>query len=546
MFTIGSSIPDYLGNENQAVIESRVGSGGTHMVYRAVDKTPYEYAVAISENPNPLDRDTLVSIKHRNIVEHYNYFPYQANFFTYMKLLRGNMLDHYIELGHNWNPGVVDYQIISPTAEALMYLHEEAGIIHRDIKPNNIIVVENYGDYDPILFDFNISKKLGANDPFGHKSKTEGLAKTFTYQYTSKEQMQGGTTDIRTDVYAFAATALAVILKEHHVGWYSRLENDPYALSNLEKILHQRGYHFNVAGALHLALQLEKHNRTPTIRDFYTQFKDHNFRIVVPGSQKYEPPKQQAQGQDPYKTVPHPSQPKPQVQNPDPYNSIFEAFFSGETTIPIDEGIKQLYIPEICGAKVYIGYNSPDLGIAEKVADVLRSAKVKPWFRDGKLSYKDFKLGESGPPVVKSLFRDKTPYSEGLQGTVGHEQEFDTSNIFLLLLSKSGEATLLPVSNRPVSQTESIEWAIRKLKNYKHFEDFFETLFTTPKSVSPKALTPEIERRIFPLLLDQQAHSLHHEITSQIPSYRLWIREDIEKLKQKMVEEIAHQKSRNA
>jgi hypothetical protein len=89
---------------------------------------------------------------------------------------------------------------LRPICEAVAYLHsQKRPIIHRDIKPGNIIVTK---DGRPWLVDFGIAKVLQS----GSSRKTTRAARAVSGGYSPLEQYTRGGTDVRSDVYALGAT----------------------------------------------------------------------------------------------------------------------------------------------------------------------------------------------------------------------------------------------------------------------------------------------------------------------------------------------------
>src|SRR5262249_40810885 len=89
--------------------------------------------------------------------------------------------------------------ILSQVASALNAAHEEKGLVHRDVKPPNILIVPGHGadGGDHVyLSDFGIAKQRAAG----------GLTKTGmfvgTADYAAPEKIEGRELDRRTDVYA--------------------------------------------------------------------------------------------------------------------------------------------------------------------------------------------------------------------------------------------------------------------------------------------------------------------------------------------------------
>lgn len=97
-------------------------------------------------------------------------------------------------------------QVFIPIAEALATAHE-AGVVHRDVKPSNILLTElPTGGLHPTVVDFGIAKVSG-DGPGRRRLATKTGAQLGTVDYMSPEQVRGARDlDGRTDVFGLAAT----------------------------------------------------------------------------------------------------------------------------------------------------------------------------------------------------------------------------------------------------------------------------------------------------------------------------------------------------
>jgi tRNA A-37 threonylcarbamoyl transferase component Bud32 len=151
------------------------------------------------------------SIRHPNIIDISDFGEVDGRPYFVMELLEGETLGARIaKWGHLPHASVV--RICAQVANALIAAHD-CGVIHRDLKPDNIFVGNHpdYPDHVKVL-DFGIAK-LTKHAAHASKIETEVGLVLGTPLYMSPEQSQGEAIDPRSDIYA-----LGIVLFEALTG----------------------------------------------------------------------------------------------------------------------------------------------------------------------------------------------------------------------------------------------------------------------------------------------------------------------------------------
>jgi serine/threonine-protein kinase len=187
-----------------------VGRGGVGTVYKTTDEL-YGTTYALKElaDPSPSARKQfdneaqwLQALNHPNIPKVREFFEWEERVYLVMDFVDGENLEQLLaRIGGKPLP---EAQVLSwalPICDALHYLHsQQPPILHRDVKPANIIVTPNG---HPVLVDLGIAKEhlpgAGMTATFVKKAGTEGYAPP--EQYTA-----AGKTGPWSDVYGMGAT----------------------------------------------------------------------------------------------------------------------------------------------------------------------------------------------------------------------------------------------------------------------------------------------------------------------------------------------------
>ena len=189
-----------------------IGTGGMAVVYKArCHRLNRLVAIKILKDEFARDEEfrrrfhaegeAVAMLSHPNIVQVYDVSSTETANFIVMELIDGISLKQYME-----RKGVLNWKetlhFAMQIAKGLEHAHSR-GIIHRDIKPHNVMVLKN-GSVK--VMDFGIARVMS-------KSNTLTKEALGSVHYISPEQAKGGHTDTRSDIYS-----LSVVMYEMMTG----------------------------------------------------------------------------------------------------------------------------------------------------------------------------------------------------------------------------------------------------------------------------------------------------------------------------------------
>ncbi len=187
-------------------IDAEVKRGGMGVVYRATD-LHLDRTVAMKVIAPELAREsdfrarferesrTAAAIDHPNVVPIFQTGEEDGVLFTTMLWVEGDDFGDLIASeGRLSLPLAAD--IVSQVGAGLDAAHER-GLIHRDVKPGNILLRRTDGGYHAYLSDFGLTKRVD-----GRTALTMSGMFVGTVDYVAPEQLLGGEIDARSDVYS--------------------------------------------------------------------------------------------------------------------------------------------------------------------------------------------------------------------------------------------------------------------------------------------------------------------------------------------------------
>jgi serine/threonine protein kinase len=194
------------------VIERKLGHGGMGIVYLATE-VRLERQVALKVIRAELAGDesfrarfrsesrTAASVEHPNVVTVFGAGERDGLLYVSMRFVPGRDLGHLVAADGALSPDDAA-ALIAQVADGLDAVHA-AGLVHRDVKPHNVIVGE---EDDAYLTDFGLAKAMASSSGLTATGQVIG-----TVDYMAPEQIEGSRVDARTDVYALGGVLFHAI-----------------------------------------------------------------------------------------------------------------------------------------------------------------------------------------------------------------------------------------------------------------------------------------------------------------------------------------------
>lgn len=203
----------------QYLIEEKLGEGGMGTVYRAKHgllKRPTAIKLMSPERNSPEDIDrfrrevqSTARLRHPNTVTIYDYGRTEEGAFYYaMELLEGVTLSEIVRACGRF-PASRAVHVMRQCAMALHEAHS-LGLVHRDVKPTNVMITQQGGAYDVTkVLDFGLVKNVATD---GDATRTWTEAIVGTPKFMSPEQILDPlSVDARSDLYALGALGYYMI-----------------------------------------------------------------------------------------------------------------------------------------------------------------------------------------------------------------------------------------------------------------------------------------------------------------------------------------------
>ncbi|NOT84796.1 MAG: protein kinase [Methylococcaceae bacterium] len=189
-----------------------------------------------------------------NIIKVYGFDRDGPHVYMTMEYLSGQTLDEYCN--HEPIAFAQAWFIIEGIGKALAYAHNK-NIVHRDIKPRNIIITK---DNVVKVLDFGIASKINENE--GDETKFGGHELgALTVAYASPEMQRDFPPDARDDIYAFACVI------------YEVLTGKQFYKQKIHKAAPIQGLNSRQMGILNKSLAFERDKRTSSIQELLDKLR---------------------------------------------------------------------------------------------------------------------------------------------------------------------------------------------------------------------------------------------------------------------------------
>ena len=189
-------------------IQGILGKGAMGLVYDGLDPNLDRRVAIKTILTSKLDKETarlyslrfgrevraVARLNHRNIVQVYDFGAEGDLAYIVMEFIQGKELKDYFDANERFDLKKA-FGLMIELLDALDFAHE-AGIVHRDIKPGNVMI--DAGGHAK-LTDFGVARVADSGD---QAEATRAGAMVGTPSYMSPEQIQGQAVDRRTDIFS--------------------------------------------------------------------------------------------------------------------------------------------------------------------------------------------------------------------------------------------------------------------------------------------------------------------------------------------------------
>jgi len=207
--------PGYELKNGKYIIEKELGRGGFGITYLATNNQGELVVIKIlkdellkREDFRQLEEDFVNEAVKLSQFEHPNIVPiveviYEGGWCIVMEYIKGKTLEAFVQERNDYLSPSEALLYIKQIGEALKAVHTQ-GLLHRDVKPQNILIQENTSI--AVLIDFGLALKFNRNSVVNSGGLSHGYASLEQYQFNV-------IWDYYTDVYALAATFYFILTK---------------------------------------------------------------------------------------------------------------------------------------------------------------------------------------------------------------------------------------------------------------------------------------------------------------------------------------------